>query len=140
MTVVPVIAAVTAAVWTFAPPEPFGTRRRIAPLPKSTVREPWLKLKIVLAPNRAMVRSPKVNSARDSGPVRTAVSPRTVSVSVAGRGSVWPETNFTSLTTWVTRASLITLPVPPCPLAETTPSARTPSAPLANNKSFFMSG
>src|SRR5216110_1085252 len=134
MTVVPVIAAVTAAVWIFAPPEFFGTRSRIAPLPRSTVRVPWLKLKIVSAPRRAMVRSPKVNSARDSAPVRTAVSPRTVSLRVAGRGAAWAGRIFTSFTTWVTRASFIT----PCPFDDTMLAANQLKAAPANINRLFI--
>ncbi len=40
ITVVPVIAAVTAAVLIFAPPEFFGTRSRMAPPLRSTERVP----------------------------------------------------------------------------------------------------
>src|SRR2546423_7650361 len=137
MTVVPVIAAVTAAVWIFAPPDPFGTRRRIAPLFRSTVRLPSLKRKIVFAPRRAMVRSPKVNSARDSTPVRTAVSPRTVSLSVAGRGAACAGRIFTSFTTCVTRASFITAPVP-CPFTDAMPAANQLITATAKNKCLFM--
>src|ERR1041385_161173 len=138
MTVVPVIAAVTAAVWIFAPPEPFGTRSRIAPFPRSTVREPSLKLKIVFAPKRAIVRSPKVSSARESAPVRTAVFPRTVSLVVAGRGAASGDWIFTSFTICVTRASFITLPVPPCPFSDTMLVARQPTAAPENIKSLFI--
>ena len=52
-----------------------------------------------------MVRSAKVNSLRDSVPVRTAVPGRTGSLTVAGRGAVCPASSLTSFTTWVTRAS-----------------------------------
>ena len=51
-----------------------------------------------------MVRSVKVSSARDSTPVRTAVPCPTSSLTVAGRGAARPESNFTSLMIWVTRA------------------------------------
>src|SRR5256885_14792581 len=137
MTVVPVIAAVTAAVWIFVPPDPFGTRSRIAPLFRSTVREPSLKLKIVFAPNRAIVRSPKVNSARDSTPVRTAVSPRMVSLVVAGRGSARAGRIFTSLTTCVTRASFRTPPLL-WPFKDRMLAARQPIAAPANIRRFFI--
>lgn len=68
MIVVPVIAAVTAAVLIRAPPEFVGTRRSIAPPPRSRLRVPSLKLKIVFAPSRARVASVNVSSARDSLP------------------------------------------------------------------------
>ena len=87
MPVVPVIAAVTAAVLIVAPPEPFGTWKRTAPLPRFKVRVPSLKLKIVFAPRRVMVRSAKVNSLRDCVPVRTAEPVRTSSLTTAGRGA-----------------------------------------------------
>ncbi len=103
--VVPVIAAVTAEVLIRAPPEFFGTRRSIAPPPRSRLRVPSLKLKIVFAPRRASVASVKVSSARDSSPVRTAVPSRTGSLTLAGRGAAWAGRSFTSLTTWLTRAS-----------------------------------
>jgi hypothetical protein len=77
MTVVPVMAAVVAAVVIFAPPEFFGTCNKIAPSDKSKVRVAALKLKIVFAPSRVTVRSAKVSSARDSTPVRTAAPSRT---------------------------------------------------------------
>lgn len=80
----PVIAAVTAAVLIFAPPEFFGTRRSIAPSSSCMLRVPPVKLKIEFAPMRASVPSVKVNSARDSTPVRTAVPFWTTSLSAAG--------------------------------------------------------
>ena len=52
-----------------------------------------------------MVRSAKVNSLRDSVPVRTAVPGRTGSLTAAGRGAACPASSLTSFTTWVTRAS-----------------------------------
>src|SRR5438105_13210389 len=82
----------------------------MAPLVSEIVRVPSLKLKIVFAPKRAIVRSVKVSSARESAPVRTAVSPRTSSLTAAGRGAAWPGRSFTSLITWVTRASFSTPP------------------------------
>ncbi len=105
MTVVPVIAAVIAAVLICAPPAFFGTRSSMAPPPSSNFRVPWLKLKIVLAPRRAIVLSVKVSSARDSKPVRTAVPLRTSSLMCAGRGAACAGRSFTSLIAWLTRAS-----------------------------------
>ena len=67
------MAAVTAEVVIFAPPESFGTRMRMAPPPRSIVRVPWSTEKIVFAPSRAIVRSENVSSLRESAPVRTAV-------------------------------------------------------------------
>src|SRR4051812_13562855 len=83
-----------------------------------------------------MVRSPKVNSARDSTPVRTAVLPRTVSLSVAGRGAACAGRIFTSFTTCVTRASFITLP--PCPFIDTMLAANQVKAAPANINRLFM--
>jgi hypothetical protein len=57
MMVVPVMAAVTAAVWIFAPPRPLGTWRSIDPFSKVMSRVPVLKLKNVSAPSRARVLS-----------------------------------------------------------------------------------
>ena len=99
------MAAVTAAVLIVAPPLPFGSWKRIAPLIRFISRVPSLKLKIVFAPRRVMVRSVKVNSLRDSVPVRTAVPGRTGSLTVAGRGAACSASSLTSFTTWVTRAS-----------------------------------
>src|SRR6266404_6872551 len=76
----------------------------MAPLPRFSSRVPSLKLKIVFAPRRVMVRSVKVSSARDSTPVRTAVPCGTSSLTAAARGAARPESNFTSLMIWVTRA------------------------------------
>src|SRR6266446_1002814 len=55
ITVVPVIAAVTADELIFAPPAPFGTRSSIAPSCRFRLRVPSEKLKSVLAPSRARV-------------------------------------------------------------------------------------
>lgn len=86
-TVVPVIAAVTAAVVIFAPPASFGTRSNMAPPPRSILRVPSSKLKMVFAPRRASVWSANVSSVRDSTPVRTAVPSRILSFRLAGRGA-----------------------------------------------------
>ena len=128
MIVVPVIAAVTAAVLICAPPEFFGTRKSTAPLPRSIVREPRSKLKIVFAPSRAIVRSVKVNSPRESTPVRTAVPPRTSSFTAAGFGSACSGSNLTSLMTAVTRAAFSSAP-DDCPM---NPSA-TAATPIVRN-------
>ena len=87
ITVVPVMATVTVLFLMAPPPEFFGTRNRIEPLSRFAVRPASLKLKIVLAPRRVMVRSAKVSSDRDSSPVRTAVSSATLSLMSASRGS-----------------------------------------------------
>jgi len=99
ITVVPVIAAVTAAVLICAPPASFGTRRSMAPPPSSRLRVPLSKLKIVFAPSRARVRSVNVSSARDSIPVRTAVPLRTSSLTAAGRGAACAGRSSTFLIT-----------------------------------------
>ena len=58
------------------------------PLSTSTLRPPRLKLKMLFAPTRVIVRSAKVNSARESVPVRTAVPSVTLSFHEAGRGAL----------------------------------------------------
>lgn len=105
MTVVPVIATLTALVLIDPPPESLGTRRRIEPLSTLAVRPPPVKLKIVFEPSRVMVRSGNVNSERDSPPVRTPVSSETLSFTAAGRAAAWEGRSLTSRTIWVTRAS-----------------------------------
>jgi hypothetical protein len=57
MMVVPVMAAVTAAVWIVAPPKPFGTCSSIDPFSRVMSRVPVLKLKNVSAPRRVRVLS-----------------------------------------------------------------------------------
>jgi hypothetical protein len=57
ITVVPVIATVTALLRIEPPPEFFGTRSRIEPLSTFAVRPLLLKVKIVFAPSRVIVRS-----------------------------------------------------------------------------------
>ncbi len=104
------MAAVTAAVVIFAPPEFFGTRNNIAPPPNSTVRVPSLTVKIVFAPRRAIVLSVNVNSLRESTPVRTAVPSRTSSFTVALRGAAAVGNKFTSLMTAVTFPSFNSAP------------------------------
>jgi hypothetical protein len=110
ITVVPVKATVTAVLLIEPPPEFFGTRNRIEPLSTFAVRPALLKLKIVLAPRRVMVRSPKVSSDRDSSPVRTPVSSDTLSLISASRGSAWDGRIFTSRMIWVTCASFDSAP------------------------------
>jgi hypothetical protein len=105
ITVVPVMATVTALFLIAPPPEFFGTRNRIEPLSTFAVRPASLKLKIVLAPSRVMVRSAKVNSDRDSSPVRTPVSSATLSLMSASRGSASDGRSFTSRMICVTCAS-----------------------------------
>jgi hypothetical protein len=105
ITVVPVTATVTALDLMAPPPEFFGTRRRIEPLSSWTLRPALLKLKIVFEPRRVMVRSAKVSSERESPPVRTPVSSRTVSFTTAGRAAASEGRSFTSRIIWVTRAS-----------------------------------
>jgi hypothetical protein len=105
ITVVPVMATVTVLFLIAPPPEFFGTRKRIEPLSTFAVRPASLKLKIVLAPRRVMVRSAKVSSDRDSSPVRTPVSSETLSLMSASRGSDSVGRSFTSRMIWVTCAS-----------------------------------
>jgi hypothetical protein len=93
----PVTPAVKAGVVIWTAGAFFGTCRSMAPLPKFSSRVPSLKLKIVFAPRRVMVASVKVSSARDSMPVRTAVPCCTSSLTAAGLGAAWPESNLTSL-------------------------------------------
>jgi hypothetical protein len=83
ITVVPVIATVTALLLIDPPPEFFGTRNRIEPLSMFAVRPDLLKLKIVFAPSRVIVRSGNVSSERESPPVRTPVSSETLSFTAA---------------------------------------------------------
>src|SRR5205823_439677 len=98
------MAAVTAAVLILTLEPFFGTDTKTAPSRRSSSRACWLKLKIVLAPSRAIVRSAKVNSVRESVPVRTAVPMLTSSFTDAGRAAACWESNRTSLIIWVTRA------------------------------------
>ena len=105
MTVVPVIATVTALFLMVAPPESFGTRSRIEPLSTFAVRPALLKLKIVFAPRRVMVRSGKVSSERESSPVFMPVSSETLSSTAAGRSASSDGSRVTSRIIWVTRAS-----------------------------------
>ena len=106
ITVVPVIATVTALLRIVPPPESFGTRNKIEPLSTFAVRPDLLKLKIVFAPSRVIVRSGKVNSDRESPPVRTPVSSETLSFKLASRAAASAGSSFTSRMIWVTRASL----------------------------------
>jgi hypothetical protein len=94
--VVPVIPTVTAFVLNSPPPESFGTCTRIEPLPSCPLRPALLKLKIVFAPRRVIVKSSKVSSERDSSPVRTAVFSLTWSFSAAGRGGASDRRSLTS--------------------------------------------
>ena len=98
MIVVPVTAAVTAAVWIFAPPIPFGTCSSITPLSSDMFRVPSTKLKCVFAPSRVIVWSLKSSSLRDSTPVRTLCCPRSVSLMLAGCAPFDGSTVFTSFT------------------------------------------
>ena len=100
------MAAVTAPVVILASAPFLGTCTRIAPLLRLRLRVPSVKLNIVSAPSRVIVRSVNVSSVRESGPVRTAVSSLTSSATTAGRGAARPDRSFTSLITCVTRASL----------------------------------
>src|SRR5438874_10588310 len=77
----------------------------MAPSIRFISRVPGLKLKLVLAPRRVMVRSLKVNSLRDCVPVLTGVPWRIRSLSATGRGAAFSSTTLTSFTTWVTRAA-----------------------------------
>src|SRR5215467_347780 len=77
----------------------------MAPSIRAISRVPGLKLKVVLAPRRVMVRSTKVNSLRDCAPVLTGVPSRIRSLSATGRGGAFSSTTLTSFTTWVTRAA-----------------------------------
>src|SRR5262249_33211202 len=81
------------------------TARRTLPLLRSTSRVLALRLKIVFAPSRVIVRSLKVSSARDSFPVRRALSNVSLSFTTAGRGAPCASNNRTSWITWETRAS-----------------------------------
>ena len=102
ITVVPVIATVTALLRMEPPPEFFGTRSRIEPLSTFAVRPLLLKVKIVLAPRRVIVRSANVSSDRESPPVRTPVSSVTWSFKAAARGSALAGKRLTSRMIWVT--------------------------------------
>src|SRR5204862_7966298 len=76
----------------------------MAPSIRFISRVPGLKLKVVLAPRRVMVRSLKVNSLRDCVPVLTGVPWRIRSLSATGRGAAFSSTTLTSFTNWVKRA------------------------------------
>ena len=105
ITVVPVTATVTTLLRMVPPPEFLGTRSKTEPASRFTVRPALLKLKIVFAPSRVIVRSAKVSSERESPPVRTPVSSVTLSSTRASRESAFDGSNFTSRMIWVTRAS-----------------------------------
>jgi hypothetical protein len=111
ITVVPVMATVTALLRIEPPPEFFGTRSRIEPLSTFAVRPLLLKVKIVFAPSRVIVRSGNVSSERESPPVRTPVSSLTWSFKAAARGSALAGKRLTSRMIWVTRASVDGAPV-----------------------------
>jgi hypothetical protein len=96
ITVVPVMATVTALLRIDPPPESFGTRSRIEPLSTFAVRPLLLKVKIVFAPSRVIVRSWNVSSERESPPVRTPVSSLTWSFRAAARGSALAGKRLTS--------------------------------------------
>ena len=91
------MAAVTATVAIFASAPFRGTCRRTAPPPRLIWRAPSLKLKIVFAPRRVIVKSRKVSSERESAPVRTAVPASTLSFTTAARAAACPGSNLTSL-------------------------------------------
>src|SRR6266567_1581271 len=101
----PITETVTATVLALAGAAPLGTARRIVPLVRSTSRAPALRLKIVFAPSRVIVRSVNVSSARDSFPVRTALCNVTLSFTTAGRGAPCASNNRTSSIICETRAS-----------------------------------
>src|SRR5437773_9756387 len=101
----PITETVTATVLALAGAAPLGTARRIVPLVRSTSRAPALRLKIVFAPSRVIVRSVNVSSARDSFPVRTALCNVILSFTTAGRGAPCASNNRTSSIIWGTRAS-----------------------------------
>jgi hypothetical protein len=90
------MATVTALFLIDPPPESFGTRNRIEPLSTFAVRPALLKLKIVFAPRRVMVRSAKVSSERESPPVRTPVSSETLSFKAASRAAASVGSSLTS--------------------------------------------
>ncbi len=96
MTVVPVIATVTAMFLIVPPPESFGTRSRIEPLSTFAVCPALVKLKIVFEPSRVIVISGKVSSEREPPPVLTPVSSETLSLTAAGRSSALEGSSFTS--------------------------------------------
>ena len=96
ITVVPVIATVTALFLMVPPPESLGTRSKIEPLSTFAVRPALLKLKIVFEPRRVIVRSGKVSSERESPPVFTPVSSETLSFTAAGRSAASDGSSFTS--------------------------------------------
>src|SRR6266446_43049 len=102
----PITAAVTAALLILAGGAFDGTSRRMVPLVTFSSRARSLKLKIVFSPSRVTVRSEKVNSARDSVPVRTAVPRPTFSFTAAGRGAAFEGSSRTSRITAETRADL----------------------------------
>ncbi len=79
ITVVPVIVAVTVAVWMTPPPAFFGTCKRSVPFPRSMSRVPRTKLKRLFAPRRAKVWSGNSNSAKELAPVWTEDAPCTTS-------------------------------------------------------------
>src|SRR5947208_12944428 len=65
---------------------------------------------MLFAPTRVIVRSAKVNSARESVPVRTAVPSVTLSFNEAGRGAACETSSLTPRITCLTRPS--SLPAP----------------------------
>src|SRR6202030_3182584 len=102
----PITPAVTPAVVILAAGAFEGTSTRMAPLVTFSSRAASLKLKMVFSPSRVTVRSAKVNSARDSVPVRTAVPRPTFSFTAAGRGAAFEGSSRTSRITAETRADL----------------------------------
>src|ERR1700726_4637288 len=111
----PITPAVTPAVVILAAGDFDGTPKRMGPLVKFSSRAASLKLKIVFWPSRVTVRSAKVNSARDSVPVRTAVPRPTFSFTAAGRGAAFKGSSRTSRITAETRADLKGAPFDNCP-------------------------
>src|SRR5260370_8124695 len=94
--VAPILPAVTPAVLILAAGAFEGTSKRMAPLVTFSSQAASLKLKMVFSPSRVTVRSEKVNSARDSVPVRTAVPTQTFSFTPAGRAATFHRPNRTS--------------------------------------------
>src|SRR5205085_7978181 len=83
----PVIAAVIAPDRNSIAPELVGLEKSTAPRVKVMARAWASKEKMELEPRRANVRSVNSSSARDSVPVRTTFSLRTMAPCEAGRGS-----------------------------------------------------
>src|SRR5260370_42231892 len=119
-----------------------GTSKRMAPLVTFSSRAASLKLKIVFSPSRVTVRSAKVNSARDSVPVRTAVPRPTFSFTAAGRGAAFEGSSRTSRITAETRADLKGAPSDNGPAARKQTKSKTPSrafdAPRANIRNILF--